>query len=60
MRRDIQETVESSDGNNITAAFDGTWQKPGHTSLNDVVTATSIENGKVIDIECLTKYCHSC
>lgn len=61
MRRAIQETLESNDGNNnIAAAFDGTWQKRGHTSLNGVVTATSLETGKVIDIECLTKYCYGC
>ncbi|GFW73759.1 polynucleotide 5'-hydroxyl-kinase NOL9 [Trichonephila clavipes] len=29
----------------ITAAFDGSWQKRGHTSLNGVVSAISLETG---------------
>ncbi|GFY23006.1 uncharacterized protein TNCV_2182671 [Trichonephila clavipes] len=29
----------------ITAAFDGSWQKRGHTSLNGVVSGTSLETG---------------
>ncbi|GFT97511.1 uncharacterized protein TNCV_386821 [Trichonephila clavipes] len=32
----------------------------GHTSKNGVVTATSLDNGKVIDCECLSKYCFEC
>ncbi|GFV85862.1 hypothetical protein TNCV_1421671 [Trichonephila clavipes] len=36
------------------------WHKRGYSSLNGVVCATSVENGKVIDFEALTKYCSSC
>lgn len=57
----IEETVQlGGSGRDICAAFDGTWQKRGHTSLNGVVVATSLENGKVIDIECMSKYCSVC
>lgn len=57
----VNESVNLQNGNaDIVAAFDGTWQKRGHTSLNGVVCATSIENSKVIDFECLTKYCFYC
>ncbi|GFW92465.1 uncharacterized protein TNCV_517831 [Trichonephila clavipes] len=38
-------------------AVDGTWQKRGYTSLNGVVTVTSIDAGKVIDVDILSKYC---
>ncbi|GFW70836.1 uncharacterized protein TNCV_4148841 [Trichonephila clavipes] len=38
-------------------AVDGTWQKRGYTSLNSVVTVTSIDTGKVIDVDILSKYC---
>ncbi|GFX99329.1 uncharacterized protein TNCV_1614551 [Trichonephila clavipes] len=38
-------------------AVDGTWQKRGYTSLNGVVTVTSIDTGKVIDVDILSKYC---
>ncbi|GFY16229.1 uncharacterized protein TNCV_2348741 [Trichonephila clavipes] len=38
-------------------AVDGTWQKRGYTSLNGVVTVTSIDTGKGIDVDILSKYC---
>ena len=44
----------------IAATFDGSRQKHGHTFLNGVVTGTFLDSGKVIDIACLTKYCHEC
>lgn len=57
----IQETDESTlSRRDISAAFDGTWQKRGHTSKNGVVAATSLETGKVMDVECLSKYCSVC
>ncbi|KAJ4425814.1 hypothetical protein ANN_27440 [Periplaneta americana] len=57
----IEEAVALNENSrDITAAFDGSWQKRGHTSLNGVITATSLDNGKVIDVECLTKFCHNC
>lgn len=37
-----------------TVMIDGTWQRRGHSSLNGVVTAISIENGKVLDFEVLS------
>ncbi|GFU90921.1 uncharacterized protein TNCV_4922541 [Trichonephila clavipes] len=42
-KKAVEETVEMNNSNrNITAAFDGSWQKRGHTSLNGVVSATSL------------------
>lgn len=35
----------------ITAIFDGTWQRRGYTSLNGVVTAIIGINGKCLSIE---------
>ncbi|GFW63856.1 uncharacterized protein TNCV_3744601 [Trichonephila clavipes] len=52
--------IENEHNKNIAIALDGTWQKRGHTSMNGVVTATSLDNGKVIDFECLLKYCFEC
>lgn len=63
MLEGIEEAVEENslecDGENrdISAAFDGTWQKRGHQSLNGVISATCIETGKVIDVSILTKHC---
>jgi hypothetical protein len=41
----------------IPVALDGSWHKRGHISLNGVVTATSVDGGKVVDLECMTKHC---
>ncbi|GFU27907.1 uncharacterized protein TNCV_450061 [Trichonephila clavipes] len=59
MNAAVHEAVIAND-NNSNLAVDGTWHKRGYSSLNGVVCATSVENGKVIDFEALTKYCSSC
>ncbi|GFW55435.1 uncharacterized protein TNCV_118191 [Trichonephila clavipes] len=54
----VKEAICENEGNkNIAVAVDGTWQKGGYTSLNGVVTVTSIDTGKVIDVDILSKYC---
>ena len=40
--------------------FDGTWQKRGFSSLIGAVSCISASNGKVIDVEVLTKTCKGC
>ncbi|GFV82097.1 uncharacterized protein TNCV_2789951 [Trichonephila clavipes] len=53
-----KEAICENEGNkNIAVAVDGTWQKRGYTSLNGVVTVTSIDTGNVIDVDILSKYC---
>ncbi|GFW14843.1 uncharacterized protein TNCV_1563061 [Trichonephila clavipes] len=59
MNAAVHEAVIAND-NNSNIAVDGTRHKRGYSSLNGVVCATSVENGKVIDFEALTKYCSSC
>ena len=39
---------------------DGSWQKRGYASLNGVVTIISLDNGKIIDIEPMSKNCKAC
>lgn len=56
----VQEVVDKTENSDLTVAIDGSWQKRGHTSLNGVVTATSIETGKVLDVHALSKYCQGC
>lgn len=60
MMNAAKETVEINGSTDIAVAVDGPWQRRGHTSLSGVVTATSVATGKVIDVECLTKYCSKC
>lgn len=61
MRRAAEEAVQLNEGSrDIPAAFDGSWQKRGHTSNNGIVSATSVETGKVLDVEVITKFCRLC
>ena len=39
---------------------DGTWQRRGFSSLNGCVTVISIDTGKVLDVEALSKVCKKC
>lgn len=56
-----REAITENDGDSdITVGIDGTWQKRGHTSIHGVITATSLDTGKVLDVECLSKYCPTC
>ena len=53
--------IDMENGVTDTAvSVDGTWQKRGYSSFNGVVTAISMENGKVVDTEALTRYCRGC
>ena len=45
---------------NIGISVDGSWQKRGYTSLNGVITAISINNGKIVDLEVHNRYCIQC
>ena len=39
---------------------DGSWQRRGFSSLNGVVTAISIDTGKILDTEPITRTCKAC
>jgi hypothetical protein len=51
---------EEDDPSHITACFDGTWQKLGHTSLSCIISATSVKRGKILDVEIMSKFCFVC
>ena len=44
----------------VEVSSDGTWQPRGYSSLNGVVTVISIKNGKVLDIEPMSRTCKAC
>ena len=48
----VDGAVDDAGVANVTASFDGTWQKRGYSSLNGVVAA--ISNGKVVDYEVMS------
>ncbi|GFV18688.1 uncharacterized protein TNCV_4755751 [Trichonephila clavipes] len=57
MKIDAKEAKDVSGHSDITVAIDGTWQKLGHTSLNDAVIATSFYIGRVLDASILSRFC---
>ena len=44
----------------VGVSVDGTWQRKGYSSMNGVITAISVDNGKVLDTAILTKNCKAC
>ncbi|GFT74869.1 hypothetical protein TNCV_1673351 [Trichonephila clavipes] len=46
----VREAVDENDGKR-DLAVDGSWQKRGFPSKNGLVTVTSVDTGKVIDVE---------
>ena len=45
---------------NCGVSCDGTWQRRGHSSMNGCVTILSMDTGKCLDVEVLSKVCHAC
>jgi hypothetical protein len=56
----IEALIENDGDKDNSVIYDGTWQKRSHTSLNGVITVTSLDTGKVLDIEFMSKYCNKC
>ena len=46
--------------NQCAVSCDGIWQRRGHSSMSGCVTTLSMENGKCLDVEVLSKVCHGC
>ena len=44
----------------VEVSSDGTWQRRVYSSLNGVVTVISIKNGKILDIELISRTCKAC
>ena len=48
MANAAREAIEENEGStDLAVALDGSWQKGGFSSLNGVVSATSVDTGKV-------------
>ena len=54
------EELKGSAEHECAVSVDGSWQKRGYTSLNGCVTAISIDNGKILDVEPMSRYCKEC
>ncbi|GFU19446.1 uncharacterized protein TNCV_4371271 [Trichonephila clavipes] len=58
MAEAVREAVDENDGKrDLAVAVDGSWQKRGFASKNGLVTVTSVDTGKVIDVEVFSKHC---
>ena len=44
----------------MLVSCDGTWQKRGFQSLNGVFAVLSVDNGKVLDVEAISRTCKAC
>lgn len=56
----VQDIVQKTESTDLAVAVDGSWQKRGFSSLNGVVTVTSMETGMVLDVHIMSKYCQGC
>ena len=53
--------ADNSDGiYDASVSCDGTWQRRGHSSHNGVMTAISVDTGKILDIEAMSRICKEC
>ena len=50
----------AADSADVGVSVDGIWQRKGFTYLNGVITAISIDSGKVLDTAILSKSCKGC
>lgn len=55
-----EQAVAENGSSDIAISFDGSWQKRGFQSKNSCASIISIDNGKVLDVDVLTKYCQGC
>ena len=57
--KEIHDSAVSStdDIANTSVSGDGKWQRKGFSSFNGVFAAISIESGKVLDVEPMSRYC---
>ena len=57
---DSKELKGEMDTADVAVSVDGSWQKRGFSSLNGVVTAISVDTGKFIGCEIMSRNCKSC
>lgn len=60
MKIAVEEAVNETEdpgSRKLCVAVDGSWQRRGHVSLNGIVSVTSVDTGKVLDVHVLSKYC---
>jgi len=54
------ELRESENADEVAISVDGSWQRKGFTFTLGVVTAISVDKGKVLDCSIMSKSCKEC
>lgn len=55
----VTDAVAANDrSTDLSIALDGSWQKREHTSLNGILSTTSLDTGQVVDIQIVSKFCN--
>ena len=49
-----------NDSTDISISNDGSWQRRGYSSMNGFVSTISMDTGKVLDIEAMSRFCKLC
>ena len=57
---ELREGTHADEIKDVAVSCDGTWQKRGFQSLNGVFVAISVDNGKILDVEAMNRYCKAC
>lgn len=61
MLRATNEAVQiNNECSDIPVALDGSWQRRGFKSLNGLVSVSSFDTGKILDVAVLSKFCQIC
>ena len=47
----------TSDPVDVGVSFDGTWQRRGFTSMNAADVVISIDTGRVLDVDIMSRFC---
>ncbi|GFW74438.1 uncharacterized protein TNCV_2413371 [Trichonephila clavipes] len=53
----VKPLMKMMEKRDLAVAVDGSWQKRGFSSKNGLLTVTSVDTGKVIDVEVFSKHC---
>ncbi|GFX49695.1 hypothetical protein TNCV_1637331 [Trichonephila clavipes] len=57
---EVRKLKNTSDVANVEFQSMVNGQRRGHSSLNGCVTVLSIDTGKVVDLEVMSKWCRNC
>ncbi|XP_047101460.1 uncharacterized protein LOC124720179 [Schistocerca piceifrons] len=60
MNSELKTEADNTPDTDLCVSCDGTWMKRGHTSLYGVSSVISVDTGKILDVQVMSKYCYSC